>query len=143
MSEEEAEMMHPDFRLELIHERAHQLEQALGRSRVVAGKARRRAAPDEAVALRLCSVHDDPALERLAQLGGRAVPEGRFVLAEVGGEVVAALPLGGGEPLADPFRPTAHLLPLLRLRAAQLDGQPRARIETAKAIAAKVLHPAR
>src|SRR5438045_5805439 len=77
-------MMHPDFRLELIHERAHQLEQALGRSRVVARKARRRAAPDEAVALRLCSVHDDPALERLAQLGGRAVAEGRFVLAEGG-----------------------------------------------------------
>ena len=121
-------MMHPDFRLELIHERAHQLEQALGRSRVVARKARRRAAPDEAVALRLCSVHDDPALERLAQLGG---------------EVVAALPLRGGAALTDPFRPTAHLLPLLRLRAGQLERQPRARIETAKAIAAKMLHPAR
>ena len=136
-------MMHPDFRLELIHERAHQLEQALGRSRVDAGQGRRQAAPDEAVSLRLCSVHDDAALERLAQLGGHAAPEGRFVLAEVGGEVVAALPLRGGAALTDPFRPTAHLLPLLRLRAGQLERQPRARIETAKAIAAKMLHPAR
>jgi hypothetical protein len=57
--------------------------------------------------------------------------------------VVTALRLRGGEPLTDPFRPTAHLLPLLRLRAAQLERQPRARIETAKAIAAKMLHPAR
>jgi len=57
--------------------------------------------------------------------------------------VVAALPLGGGEPLSDPFRPTAHLLPLLRLRASQLEGQPRPRIEAAKAIAARMLHPAR
>ena len=134
--------MHPDFRLELIHERAHQLEQALGRSRVAPAQGRQ-AAPDEAVSLRLCSVRDDAAVERLAQLGGRAVPEGRFVLAEVGGEVVAALPLLGGDPLTDPFRPTAHLLPLLRLRAGQLENQPRARIERAKAIAAKVLHPAR
>src|SRR2546423_10647402 len=126
-------MMHPDFRLELIHERAHEREQALGRSRDAPAQARRQPAPDEAVALRLCSVHDDAALERLAQLGGRTLPEGRFVLAEVAGEVVAALPLGGGEPLTDPFRTTAHLLPLLRLRAAQLERQPRARIETAKA----------
>jgi hypothetical protein len=138
-------MMHPDFRIELIHEQQHRLEQTLDRSRLVNGAARRSPAPDEevAVALRLCSVHDDDALERLALLEGRSVPQGRFVLAEVGGEVVAALPLRGGEPLTDPFRPTAHLLPLLRLRAAQLETQPRARIETAKAIAAKMLHPAR
>ena len=73
---------------------------------------------------------------------GRPVPRGRVVLAEVDGDIVAALPLGGGAALTDPFRPTAHLLPLLRLRAAQLDRQPR-RIAAAKAMAARMLHPAR
>jgi hypothetical protein len=136
-------MMHPDFRLELIHERAQRLEQALDRSRIRDDRPKRTSDTDGAVVLRLCSVRDDDALERLAMLEGRRVPRGRFVLAEVDGEVVAALPLRGGDPLTDPFRPTAHLLPLLRLRATQLEDQPRARIETAKAIAAKVLHPAR
>jgi len=134
-------VMHPDFRMELIHEHEHALGQALQRARLLDGQAAEPA--DEAVALRLCNVHDDEALERLAVLEGRTSPHVRCVLAEVGGEVVAALPLGGGEPLSDPFRPTAHLLPLLRLRASQLEGQPRPRIEAAKAIAARMLHPAR
>jgi hypothetical protein len=38
----------------------------------------------------------------------------------VDGRLVAALPLAGGHMLADPFVRTAHLLPLLELRAAQL-----------------------
>ena len=136
-------MMHPDFRIELIHERQQRLEQAVTRTRLFAGDAPRPEVAVEAVGLRLCSVHDDEALERLATLEGRPGPRGRFVLAVVGGEVVAALPLGGGLPLTDPFRPTAQLLPLLRLRAAQLEAHPRPRMEAAKAIAAKMLHPAR
>ena|SRR5438034_6216952 len=76
---------------------------------------------DEAeVALRLCNVHDDAALERLAQLEGRPLVAGRFVVAEVDGTLVAAQPLAGGAVLADPFVPTTHILPLLRLRAEQL-----------------------
>jgi hypothetical protein len=134
-------MMHPDYRLELIREDRRRLEQAAAqRSRWLEPPAERTSIPEQTVVLRLCSVHDDPALARLALLEGRPEPRGRFVLAEVEGEIVAALPLGGGEPLRDPFQPTAHLLPLLRLRAAQLDGQPRARMDTAKAIAARVLH---
>jgi hypothetical protein len=135
-------MMHPQYRIDLLHERQRGLEDSLHRTRLLAEEPARRV-PDETVSLRLCSVHDDEALERLALLNGVPVPGGRFVVAEVDDELVAALPLRGGVPLADPFRPTAHLVPLLELRAAQLDAQPRARIETAKAIAAKVLHPAR
>ena len=134
--------MHPEFRMDLIHEQAQRLEQALDRSRLLDEASRRPAVTEEAVALRLCSVNDDEALERLALLDGRPVPRGRVVLAEVDGDIVAALPLGGGAALTDPFRPTAHLLPLLRLRAAQLDRQPR-RIAAAKAMAARMLHPAR
>jgi hypothetical protein len=133
--------MHPDFRMELIRDQQRSLGQALQRARLLEEQ------PPEpfedAVALRLCSVQDDEALERLALLEGRPSPRGRYVLAEVDGQVVAALPLGGGEPLCDPFRRTAHVLPLLRLRASQLEAQPRPRIEAAKAIAARMLHPAR
>jgi hypothetical protein len=74
----------------------------------------------EAVELRLCRVDDDPALERLAMLEGRPAPAGRYVIAEVDGTVVAAMSLVSGAILADPFEPTAHLLPLLELRASQL-----------------------
>ncbi len=114
-------MIHPQFRADLLRERSRRLEHDLYRARLLADRSRPAPRTGEAVALRLCSVHDDAALDRLARLEGRPVPCGRFVLAEVNGTVVAALPLGGGAPLADPFRPTAHLLPLLRLRAAQLE----------------------
>jgi len=114
-------MMHPQFRIDLLHERQHQLELDVRRTYLLSRPARPAPIADDSVALRLCSVHDDAALERLAVLEGRPSPRGRFVLAEVDGTVVAALPLNGGKPLADPFRPTAHLLPLLRLRASQLE----------------------
>lgn len=126
----------------MIHAEQQRIGQAVNRARLLERPATRPQPTDEPVALRLCSVHDDGALERLAVLEGQPAPSGRFVLAEVDGEVVAALPLRGGRPLTDPFRPTAHLLPLLRLRAAQLDDQPR-RIDAAKAIAARMLHAAR
>jgi len=115
--------MHSDF-----HEitlRDHERE--LNRSARDAFQRRTRpvtpAVPLEAVVLRLCSVHDDETLDRLAELEGRPAPTGRFIVAEVGGTVVAALPLQGGVALADPFRATAHLMPLLELRAKQLGGE--------------------
>ncbi len=39
------------------------------------------------------------------------------MVAEVGGEVLAALPARGGQAIADPFRPTAELVEMLRVRA--------------------------
>jgi hypothetical protein len=75
---------------------------------------------DAVVVLRLCTVQDDAALDRIAELEGVPAPKGRHVVAEVDGRVVAALPLAGGAVIADPFRPTAHLEPLLELRAKQL-----------------------
>jgi hypothetical protein len=72
------------------------------------------------IELRLCRVADDPELEELAVLAERPLPSGRFIVAVVDGRLVAALPLAGGHVLADPFVRTAHLLPLLELRAAQL-----------------------
>jgi hypothetical protein len=113
-------MMHPQFRIDTLHQQARRLELDTQRSALLAKSPKLAPLLDESVALRLCSVHDDAALERLAMLDGQAAPRGRYVLAEVNGEVVAALPLRGGEPIANPFRRTGHLLPLLRLRATQL-----------------------
>ena len=70
--------------------------------------------------LRLCKASDDPALERLAALSEAAIPFGRLVVALCDGELVAAVPLAGGSPLRDPFVRTAHIVPLLKLRAEQL-----------------------
>jgi hypothetical protein len=74
----------------------------------------------EEVELRLCSVSDDQALADLAMLSGRPLPQGRLVVAIVDGRLVAAVPLAGGQSLADPFERTEQLVRLLELRARQL-----------------------
>jgi hypothetical protein len=136
-------MMHPQFRIDMLHQHSRQLEREARLARFWAAPEPVRPS-EEGIALRLCRVDDDPALDRLAVLEGRPQPVGRYVIAEVDGVVVAAQPLAGGAPLADPFQPTAHLLPLLALRVAQLDpAQPRRSVAAAKAIAARMLHPAR
>ena len=74
-----------------------------------------------AILIRHSGIGDEAALERLAALDGRTLPEGSFLLAEVDGELVAAAPLEIDEaPLCDPFRPTANLRELLRLQAAHV-----------------------
>jgi hypothetical protein len=57
---------------------------------------------------------------RLSELDGRRVPFGQMLVAEVGGDLLAARSLTTGESIADPFRPTAHLVELLELRSAHL-----------------------
>ncbi len=77
----------------------------------------RRAFPDDADALR-----------RLAALDGASPPAGDVLVAEVAGEPWAALALHGGQAIADPFRPTAELVTLLRTRAEQLEAPAPARM---------------
>jgi hypothetical protein len=112
--------MHPEFSQQLIHEHQRDLDRrttAAYYARTLPEPAEER---QEAVVLRLCRVADDGALERLALLEGRPAPTGRYVVAEVDGDVVAAMSLVSGAVLADPFRPTAELVPLLELRASQI-----------------------
>ena len=90
--------------------------------RAAAAQPTRGRADDAPVSLRLDRVSDAGALERLAGLCMRRLPPGPFVVSEVDGRVVAALPVHGGPPFADPFVPTKQLLPLLELRAAQIRG---------------------
>jgi hypothetical protein len=115
--------MHPEFTERMLHDYRHELDRKLEVANLRREAARSSARPPEAVTLRLCCVGDDDTLDRLAALEGVPVPKGRHVVAEIGGVVVAAMPLAGGRPLADPFRLTGHLFPLLELRAAHLTGE--------------------
>jgi hypothetical protein len=59
-------------------------------------------------------------LARLAELDSATPPRGPALIAEADSRVLAALPLGSGRPIADPFEPTAEIVALLQLRAEQL-----------------------
>lgn len=120
--------MHPTFREMLLRDNQRNLQLNVRNAYLRRERRPVSAPPAESVMLRLSSVDDDDALDELAQLESRPSPNGQHVVAEIGGAIVAALPLGPGSPLADPFRPTAHLMPLLELRAKQLtDDRPRRR----------------
>jgi hypothetical protein len=77
------------------------------------------------ISIRLSQAGDAPALRRVAERDSRLLPGGRLLVAEVAGDVQAALSLETGESVADPFRPTAALVALLRIRARQTTGTPR------------------
>jgi hypothetical protein len=112
--------MHPDFLQMTLHDHQRDLEERVRAAYLRQSVPEPQPGNQEAVVLRLCRVADDEALERLALLEGRPAPAGRYVVAEVDGIVVAAVSLFSGSVMADPFESTAHLLPLLELRAAQL-----------------------
>lgn len=68
------------------------------------------------------SVSSDRAeLDRLSVLDSARPPRGPALVAEADSRMLAALPLGAGRPIADPFEPTAEIVALLELRAAQLE----------------------
>jgi hypothetical protein len=81
----------------------------------------------EAVAIREASLADSRAIDALATLDSSRRPHGRLLVAEVDGDIVAALPIQGGRAIADPFRHTSEAVALLEARAAQLRGRRRRR----------------
>jgi hypothetical protein len=84
-------------------------------------------APEERLVLRRAAARDDVALARLAQLDGASRPAGAMLVAELDDEIVAAVPFDGGRAIADPFRPTAELVELLRVQSGLLTAAPAAR----------------
>ena len=94
-------MTHPAFRQFQLQEETRRLAASARRTSLLPAS-RPGPATDAEVVLRLCTVHDDEALARLAGLEGRPLPAGRFVVALVDGTLVAAQPLAGGPPFADP-----------------------------------------
>ena len=77
-------------------------------------------APPTQVAIRLAAPTDADAVRRLALLDSSAPARGETLVAEVDGEIQAALPLTTDHVIANPFEPTAQLATLLELRARQL-----------------------
>lgn len=65
---------------------------------------------------------DDAGLARLAALDSASPPRGPALIAEADSRMLAALPIGSGRAIADPFEPTAEIVALLELRRAQVDG---------------------
>jgi len=72
------------------------------------------------ITIRFAGSDDTAALRRLAALDSAPALRGATLIAQVDGELCAALALGDGRVVADPFRLTAELADLLRVRAAQL-----------------------
>lgn len=75
------------------------------------------------VTVRMADREDVRALRRLAELDSAIAPTGPVVVAQTGGEILAAIPVAGGPAIADPFRRTAALVEMLELRARQLRPQ--------------------
>ncbi len=74
----------------------------------------------EGITLRYAFPDDDAAVARLAALDSASVPDAPLLVAEVGGELRAAISLQDGIVIADPFHPTLALVALLRERGRQL-----------------------
>ena len=72
------------------------------------------------VTVRRSTSADHADLARLAELDSASPPRGPALIAEADSRMLAALPLGSGRPIADPFEPTAELVALLELRRSQI-----------------------
>ena len=72
------------------------------------------------ITVRYSAASDLSELARLAALDSASPPRGPALIAEADSRMLAALPLGSGRPIADPFEPTAEIVELLRLRAEQV-----------------------
>jgi hypothetical protein len=72
------------------------------------------------VLIRRTSIGDAIALERLAQRDSSMRPPGDLLVAEVEGELRAAIALGSGDAISDPFHHTQAVVRLLELRRRQL-----------------------
>jgi hypothetical protein len=95
----------------------------------------------ESVAVRLAGPEDEAAMLRVAALDSSGLAGGPHLVAEVDGRVVAALAIGSGHAVADPFRWTADLVELMKVRAAQLQGS--GAIPAAATSGAAVVQPLR
>jgi hypothetical protein len=82
-----------------------------------------------ALTLRYAVPADAEAIDRLAQLDSTRAPRGIVLVAEVSGDLWAALSIDDGHAVAEPFRPTGELVALLAERARQLRRARRGRME--------------
>jgi hypothetical protein len=76
----------------------------------------------KAITLRCAGPADQKTLARLAALDTAVPPAPPVLIAEVGGDIYAALSLHDATLIADPFHDTVAAQQLLRARAAELHG---------------------
>jgi hypothetical protein len=122
--------MHPTLHSLLATARGRELRAAADADRLAAQArpvdpsiitvSRRRV--DVAVTIRDAFPDDARALQRLAALDSSEIPRAPVLVAEVEGELRAALSLADGAAVADPFHPTVPLVELLVARRQQLIG---------------------
>jgi hypothetical protein len=72
------------------------------------------------VTVRRSTSADTADLARLSALDSARPPRGPALVAEADSRLLAALPIGSGRAIADPFEPTAELVALLELRRSQM-----------------------
>jgi hypothetical protein len=77
--------------------------------------------------IRRATAADQFSVRRLAALDSSSPPTGDVLLAEMDDELWAAVSIDTGAAIADPFRPSADLVDLLRFRAERVDGEARGR----------------
>ena len=110
--------MNPFLTKEMAQQHIRDLRREARAGRVPDGY--RELGDDDGLTVRAATRRDGEAVRLLAALEGVPMPSGPMLVIEVHDDVVAALPLDGGRALADPFRPTKHLVAMLKLRAEQL-----------------------
>jgi hypothetical protein len=120
-------MTPPYLNIALAHARTdHVRRAAIARGRTPPrAQAGRSVAGEKSVTLRFGSWADEGPLARLAALDSSLPPAHPVLLAEVDGQLLAALGLSDETVVADPFHPTLDLIDLLRARARQLEGDGR------------------
>jgi hypothetical protein len=90
--------------------------------------------------IRMAQPSDTVALNRLAALDSSEVPQQPVLVAEVGGQLWAAISLDDLQLVGDPFRPTGELQFLLVERARQLRRGERGHGRLARAFASVTGH---
>jgi hypothetical protein len=124
-------MLNPTLHRLLANTRADELRGTGARRVDWLSRRRRRAEAvpvEQAVTIRYAFADDAYALARLATLDSSEVPAQPLLVAEVDGQLRAALSMADRAVIADPFHPTAALVELLLARARQLTATARARV---------------
>jgi hypothetical protein len=81
------------------------------------------AIPTAGITIRRLGPDDAADVTHLAQRDSTRAPSGGLLGADLDGSLVAAISVATGQVIADPFRRTAEITDVLRLRAAQI-GEP-------------------
>lgn len=76
--------------------------------------------PANAYLIRHATTDDQSALERLAGLDSQRPFSGPSLIGEIDGVPAAAISLADGRVVADPFKLTAHLVPVMMMRRRSL-----------------------